>query len=341
MITSVLLLMQFVVTAKAGFVNYVDGIANVHRQQQVQVGTPIETKVASHVELLLSPGSFLRVGENSKVVFDSVQLSNIDIRVLAGNAIVETASVNKDFPIHVTSGNRKMTILAAGLYHFSEDSAAVLSGKLRNEASGETLKKGQELASMGGTDRVEKLEASADDLDDWSQQRSGDVAKANVLAYRDRSPVFYNSYADYSTYGVFPLDAAWLYSPFLGGFTFLPFQSYRSFYGYNFTPITGFGFTPFLPAANRPFTSQTASAATARPVGGVTRGPNTYTNWGGSNGHLPIHATGNAPGNMSRPTPNGGSAPAAEMARPIGGMNDGGMSRPSGGMSSAPAISSG
>src|SRR5215831_16021505 len=142
MLTSVLLLMQFVVSAKAGFVNYVDGTATVRRQQQVQVGTPIQTQSGSHVELLLSPGSFLRIGENSQVVFDSVDLSNIELRIISGSAMIESATVNKDFPIHVTSGGVKASIVAAGLYRFSADSAVVLNGKLHDDNSGSVVKKG-------------------------------------------------------------------------------------------------------------------------------------------------------------------------------------------------------
>jgi len=259
--------MQLVVSAKAGFVNVVDGTANVRRQQQVQVGVPIQTQAGSHVELLLSPGSFLRIGENSVAVLDSVNLSNIVIRVVSGSAIVESATLNKDFPIHVTSGNLRVSIVSPGLYRFSNESATVLNGKLRDDGSGATVKKGQEVSSLGGSNQVEKMEsATADDLDAWSEERSADLAKANVLAYRDRSASFYNSYGDYSTYGIYPLNAAWLYSPFLSGFTFLPFEGYRSYYGYSFVPITGFGFVPFLPAANRSFGKATANSMGNQPI---------------------------------------------------------------------------
>lgn len=323
MLTSALLLMQFVVSAKAGFVNFVDGTATVRRQQQVQVGTPVQTQSGSHVELLLSPGSFLRIGENSQVVFDSVDLSNIEVRLIAGSAIVESATVNKDFPIHVTSGGLKVSILTPGLYRFAADSAVVLNGKLRDDTSGATIKKGQQVASLAGTDHVEKVEtAVADDLDAWSEQRDGDLSKANVLAYRDRSASYYNSFANYSTYGLYPLNAAWLYSGFLGGYTFLPFGSYTSFYGYSFVPITGFGFVPFIPAANRPFGNATANTyanQSPRPTA-VGAGSNVALNGGSSGGfgantgHAPIHAGGTS----------GMSSPGAETHAGGGGMIGGG-----------------
>jgi len=200
-----------------------------------------------------------------------------------------------------------------------------LNGKLHDDNSGATIKKGQQVASLGGTDRVEKIEAAtADDLDAWSEQRSGDLSKANVLAYRDRSATYYNSFANYSTYGLYPLNAAWLYSSFLGGYTFLPFEGYRSFYGYSFVPLTGFGFAPFLPAANRPFGNPTANTFAnqgPRPTA-VGAGSNAASGaWGGNTGHAPIHAGGSSgaqtPGAVVHSSGNmGGGTPSAAPARP-------------------------
>ena len=58
MLALAFVLMQFMISAKAGLVNYIDGQANVRLHEQVPVGTPIETGPRSHVELLLNPGSF-------------------------------------------------------------------------------------------------------------------------------------------------------------------------------------------------------------------------------------------------------------------------------------------
>jgi len=345
-------MMQFVVSAKAGLVNYVDGTTTVRRQQQVQVGAPIQTQANSHVELLLSPGSFLRIGENSQLILDSVDLSNIQVRVVSGSAIVESATLNKDFPIHVTSGGLKVSIVSPGLYRFSPESAAVLNGKLHDDNTGASVKKNQQVASLDGTDRVEKIEAAtADDLDAWSDQRSGDLSKANALAYRDRSATYYNSFANYSTFGLYPLNAAWLYSSFLGGYTFLPFQGYRSFYGYSFVPLSGFGFEPFVPAANRPFGNPTRNTFVnqgPRPTA-VGAGSNAASHggssgpWGGNTGHAPIraggnsgaqspgavmHSSGNMGGISGGGAPSGGAPTASPAARPAPAAAGGGGRRP-------------
>src|SRR5215831_11395689 len=96
--------LQFLVSAKAGLVNYVDGKANVALHEQALVEIPVQTGPRGHVELLLTPGSFLRLDENTTVSFDSTDLSDIRIRILRGEALIEAANVDKHFPIHVTTG---------------------------------------------------------------------------------------------------------------------------------------------------------------------------------------------------------------------------------------------
>ena len=143
MITTAFLVMQFIISAKAGLVNAVDGTANVHVQEMVPAGAPIQTGPSGHVEILLNPGSFLRLGEDSQAVLDSVDLTDVRVRILSGSAVIECNSVQKDSPITVTDGTETVSISRPGTYRFPED-------------------------------------AVSDSLEDWSQQRSELIAKANA-----------------------------------------------------------------------------------------------------------------------------------------------------------------
>ena len=171
------------------------------------------------------------------------------------------------------------------------------------------------------------------------------MSKANVLAYRDRSASYYNSFGNYASYGIYPLDAMWLYSGFLGGYTFLPFNGYTSFYGYSFVPLSGFGFG-FLPAVNRPFGNATANTYAnqgPRPTS-VGAGSNAALHggsgggFGPNSGHAPIHAggtsgmpnpgatmhAGNVGGGMTGSAPSSGGA----VARPAPAAASAGGRRP-------------
>ena len=84
MFRTAIVVMQFMISAHAGLVNYVEGPVNVQLHQQLGVGSPVQTGLQGHAEILLNPGSFLRVGENSTVVLDSVELNQIVVRIVHG-----------------------------------------------------------------------------------------------------------------------------------------------------------------------------------------------------------------------------------------------------------------
>src|SRR2546426_6371303 len=149
MLPVIFFLMQYMVSAKAGLVNYVDGQVNVRLHEQITAGTPIETGLQSHVELLLNPGSFLRIGENSTVVLDSVELSRIAVRIVQGVALIEAGDIDKQIPIRVTTGHLQALIVSAGTYRFSDGIALVLDGKLRTGDNSTTIKKGHQITAIG------------------------------------------------------------------------------------------------------------------------------------------------------------------------------------------------
>jgi len=176
--------MQFIISAKAGLVNTVEGPANVRIQEQVPAGSPIQTSSTGRVEILLNPGSFLRLGENSRMLLDSVELTNIGVRILSGSAIVEAGAIERDSPIRVTTGQLTVFIVAPGLYRFWENTesvASVLDGELRTVDSGLSISKGWQIT--GQADQYEETRIPSPEqvtsLDDWSRQRSKEIASAN------------------------------------------------------------------------------------------------------------------------------------------------------------------
>src|ERR1700686_4260096 len=182
MITLAIVLMQLMISTRAGLVNYVEGQSNIFVHEQAPAGTPIETGLQSHAEILLNPGSFLRLGQNTTVVLDSVELTNIELHVVAGTALIESVALDKQTPIRVNTGNLRTAILSPGVYVFSGDTASVIDGRLQTADSSITVKKGHEVTAVG--DRYEKGPLNAltqfAALEQWSQQRSLELARANA-----------------------------------------------------------------------------------------------------------------------------------------------------------------
>jgi len=217
------LAMQLVVAAKAGLVNYVQGTTNVKATQLVPVANPILTGPNGYVELLLTPGSYLRMGNNTEVVLDSVELTNVVVRVVQGVAIVEVVDIDHTLPIQMTTGDVQVKIADPGIYEFGNGRATVIEGKLLSSDSATTFKKGWQISYNGNymTRKVSDNELGA--LDIFSKTRSEKIAAANM----DLAPVVKSS-------GYHSNGPIWIYSPAYALWTFMPYGNARSPYGYRY-----------------------------------------------------------------------------------------------------------
>ena len=217
------LLMQYVVSVKAGLVNHVQGTANIAESEMARVAMPIRTGTDGYVEVLLSPGSFLRLGEDSEARIDNEKLENVRLTLVSGPAVIEVVEIRKEFPITVTTGNLTTKIIASGIYRFIDGTATVIQGKLQTHDSQFTYEKGWQLV-FEDTYRARKTgKIQATSLDVYSQARSEVIARANYsLTSSINAP---------SSYGIYD---SWLYSPFIGVYTFIPRSGFRSPYGYQY-----------------------------------------------------------------------------------------------------------
>ena len=269
MLQAAFIVMQFIISAKAGLVNAVDGPANVQVHQQLQAGAPIETAPRGMVEVLLNPQTFLRLGENSEAVLDSVDLTNIAVRVQAGSAIIDSSSIEKDSPIRVTDGSLTVLITSPGLYEFSVNTASVVQGELRTEDSTRTVTKGWQITARGDQD-VSYEEAKIDPsepvtaLQQWNQDRSQQIASADARSSESDSaanmPPAYPSYPLSPSYpspflypggGLSPYGYGPRVAPYYTPFSF--FQWYGGGYGF-YHPLvpTAPLLIPYVPAPPRP-----------------------------------------------------------------------------------------
>lgn len=238
---------RFMSGPKAGFVNAVDGEANVDLHEQAQTGRPVQTGPASHIELLLAPGSFLRLGENSTVVMESDTLNRTVVRVVSGTALLESDVADTRLLTQVIVGPRKVRIASAGLYRFTSESAAILDGALYIDleigGAGYRVGKGRQISAGSDAYRASDIPIrEPDELDRWSVRRSYELATANFMAhYADSRPNFFL----FQTKS--PNDAAWIYSPWLNGFTFIPRRRYDTYYKHTFVPLYVYLPPPPLP----------------------------------------------------------------------------------------------
>ncbi|MDQ6706655.1 MAG: FecR domain-containing protein [Acidobacteriota bacterium] len=196
-------------------------------------------------EVLLSPGSFLRVAENSSIRMISNRLTDTKIELLTGEALIETVDQTKDKAAAMVKGNSitmlykdaSISLVKSGVYVFSADSGRVrvYEGEAVVTAGGSqlTLKKGKETL-LGGVLMASKFDSKlGDELVRWSYRRAGYVAMANVSAAKSFRDNGYGSGGFSMLGGGF--GSGWAFNPYFGMYTFVPGYGFASSpFGYNY-----------------------------------------------------------------------------------------------------------
>jgi uncharacterized membrane protein YgcG len=286
------LLMQYVVSVKAGLVNHVQGQTNMAEQSMARSGIVMRTALDGYAEILLTPGAFLRLGENSEAVLDTVELENVSLRILKGPAVIEVIDINKKYPIHVKTGNLKVDITQSGIYRFEDSSATVIEGKLQISPKLSYGKGWQVFFDQTYSARkVGKTPMNS--LDFYSQARSEQVARANLSLASRVGPSFRNY--DY-----------WMFDPFLRMYTYLPHGNFRSPYGFRYY-AAGYSAPSY---DNRSSSSNNSSSNSGSTGSSSTNNNNTNTNNNNNTGSS--SSGGGGASERTVGTPGGGqSTPAA------------------------------
>jgi hypothetical protein len=318
---------QQVVSAHAGVVHYVEGrvfVDNKPVQQKfaqfpdLREGGELRTE-DGRAEVLLTPGAFLRVSNNSSVRMLGRELSNTRFEVLSGSVMVECDEVPKDVSLTVIYHGHNIHLDKQGLYRLDSDPPEfrVYDGRAVIDSGPNqlTLKRGKE-SSLDGTGAV--LTAGkfnpklGDSFYEWNTMRSGYIASANVSAAQ--------SLRTSGTHW----SSGWAWDPWYGAYTFVPAAGIGySPFGWNFwspawviyAPVPvyyGSYYAPGVVAANNTGKPGTATANTA---GGISRTasppagvrPGGWTNMRGGVGALG-GGGGMAAGSAARGSGGGGGA---------------------------------
>ena len=233
---------KFVISAKAGGVNSVLGRVTVQNKGKSQfelltsqanlgAGDVVDTGASGRVEVLLNPGSYLRVASGTRFELVDNSLDRLTIKLLQGTAIVEATGANDvNTEIAVQTPQSRLTLVKRGIYRFnvspSQSELLVLKGKAIVNGNERTpIRGGQKAALNSGAVVAVKLDKTEqDDFDSWSRARAESLARAN-----SRIPArALNSYLS-SLDSEWPLvsysgrNGVWLYHSSSMCFTFVPF----------------------------------------------------------------------------------------------------------------------
>jgi hypothetical protein len=228
---------QNVISAKAGLVHYVEGTVLLNGQpvnpkpstfSEMKNGDVLSSSAEGRVEILLAPGSFLRLSESSAVRMDSNSLLNTKLTVLEGTALLEVDEFAKESSLEVNMGGSVATVRKAGLYRFEADNSAVkvMQGELAVNSNDELRRVTEgKMITLTGEFLVTKFDKKAgDELSRWAGRRAGYLSMANVLAART-----------IGLSGTTNINSLWAWNSFFNMYTFIPGRGmFYSPFGYSF-----------------------------------------------------------------------------------------------------------
>jgi hypothetical protein len=226
-------------SAVPGTLNYIEGAATIDGQflaansvgsVTLQPGQEIATS-QGRVEVLLTPGVFLRLDHNSAAKMVSSDLLNTVVNIDRGQAAVEVDQLFRENDLHIVENSVPVQLLKPGFYEFDADRGSVLvfSGEaaaLRPNGKFVTVKAHHDLSVAEGpqlkTAGFDEGAQEQSSLYRWSSLRSDYLAEANQQIAGE--------------YGV-GYAPGWYWDPWLSYYTFLgPYPFYSPF---------GWGFYPF------------------------------------------------------------------------------------------------
>ena len=219
---------------QAGTANAVDGDVNFRRTgkwdmliagDDLQDSDTIKTGSDGRAEILLNPGSYLRVAENSEVQFYKDPARDLSINVLSGSIIVEASIVDgwQELVATIVTPKGSIEVARGGIYRFNvgaNGDSEVLVYKGRMVLAGKLVREGSKASiEDGGAGLIAAFDKRTQDaFDVWSKDRANVLVAANK---RLSSQALLRN-GRYNT---------WYYNPFAMCYTYLPYYRSRSPYG--------------------------------------------------------------------------------------------------------------
>ncbi|MCS6806784.1 MAG: FecR domain-containing protein [Acidobacteriota bacterium] len=238
---------QYVVSARGGLVNYTTGPVTyrtaadpdwkrVPTHLQLDEGDRLKTQNEGKAEILLMPGSFLRLANNAELAMLNTDLTSVTVELVSGSAILEIGDLPNKGTITVQTPITTVRLKKEGLYRIDIVSDAmtltVREGEahfLRADGVLEKVKKNRRALIIGKEYELAKFDPNqVDDFDLWSADR------AELLVAANQSLVQRMGVWSWPRLGW----NSWIFDPFFGCYTFLP-------WGYSFWSPYGYGY--FLP----------------------------------------------------------------------------------------------
>ncbi len=225
--------------ARPGTVNYIEGAVYLDSQPlsnndvgniSLERGQELRTE-SGKAEILLTPGVFLRVNDNSTVRLVSPDLMLTQVEVEKGRVGVEVDEIHDQNNLQIIDAGVTTRLDKKGYYEFDADQpmARVFTGMAKTEvADGKwrEIKGHHELALTANLDKQKPANFDSqrtDELYNWSSLRSQYLAESNNQVAEE-----------YGEGGYYP---GWYWNPYGWGYTFIGGGPFYSPFGWGYYPF--------------------------------------------------------------------------------------------------------
>jgi hypothetical protein len=184
-------LAQRVISAKSGLVFFVQGRVSVEdgplssgeHFRQLKNGESLSTQ-RGRVEVLLNPGTVLRLGDMSRLHMDDIKLTDACVSLESGSAVVTVNYILKVDRIRLISGGSVIVMKQPGVYRLDVAQVDVAQGRLRvfggraevrrddGSAASVIVKRGQAVNLDDGLEIAKFNVKDTDALQRWASARS-------------------------------------------------------------------------------------------------------------------------------------------------------------------------
>jgi hypothetical protein len=245
---------QSITSAHSGTLHYFEGSVAID-------GTPVESKVTKfpeirensilstgqgRAEILLTPGVFLRVGENTSVKMLDRRLMSTRVEFISGSAIVESDDPEvsaKEHKVTIVHKDYQIQPLKFGLFEITSDPGQVTVFKGQANVmteSDRTVVRDGHLLPLSAALLSEKFDTrQEDDLYLWTRDRSAYISAANMSSARSLRLNGYVVGRSFPGLGFsHQFQGEWYLNSALGMYTYMPYAG---------TVYSPFGYGLFSP----------------------------------------------------------------------------------------------
>jgi hypothetical protein len=254
---------QSVISTRSGVVHYVEGSVyldgqliqpRLGRYTHIPQGSELRT-TDGHAEVLLTPGVFLRMGEQSSIRLVANDLTDTQVELTAGSLMIESGEPNPDTSVTLTYKDWKVHLLQKGTYRMDSNPPRLLVREGKAEAFAKATPRQPVVVQAGmGLPFANILvpepgDVVSDSLSDWAGGRSQSIYADNTItAQIDQDPANLppgTAFAGAGNFTYFPMLG--LSAPAVGLSGTYPFTAvYPPQPGFNSIYLPGYTYQPTL-----------------------------------------------------------------------------------------------